>query len=332
MRSKKIRTEHCKNCNYDFRIDLPHMNYCPNCGQENHSPRMPFFHYLYELMEGIFHLDNKTWLTIKTLFAHPGKITKDFIEDKRNRYSPPVRMFIWCTAFFMFSFWLVMDTSTHYVESSSETSKSLSQRFDEMSDSSSSPIRIITNGLWPSLPSTPVSKLRALKSIPNNEIKKWLQEQKYPDDFFHVQLVKAYRVQINSQLTFSAFTKKMTAGNNVIFVLLLPFNALLLFPLLYRKKIFYYDSMIFTIHTNTWIPLFQSMWMWVLALMIGVLHAPVTIFLSIPLINAVYYFFAIKTAFSFTWLGTIIRWLPAFVIDTFYHWLILLLYAAWFMN
>ncbi len=332
MASKKIRTEHCKNCNYDFRIDLPHMKYCPNCGQENHSPRMPFFNYLYELMEGIFHLDNKTWLTIKTLFAHPGKITKDFIEDKRNRYSPPVRMFIWCTAFFMFSFWLVMDTSTHYVESSSETSKSLSQRFDEMSDSSFTAIRIITNGIWPSLPSTPVSKLRALKSIPNNEIKKWLQEQKYSDDFFHVQLVKAYRAQINSQLTFSAFTKKMTAGNNVIFVLLLPFNALLLFPLLYRKKIFYYDSMIFTIHTNTWIPLFQSMWMWVLALMIGVLDLPETIFLSIPLINAVYYIFAIKTAFSFTWLGTIIRWLPAFVIDTFYHWLILLLYAAWFMN
>lgn len=332
MPSKKIRTEHCKNCNYDFRIDLPHMKYCPNCGQENHSPRMPFFHYLYELMEGIFHLDNKTWLTIKTLFTHPGKITKDFIEDKRNRYSPPVRMFIWCTAFYMFSFWLLMDTATHYLESSSETSKSLSQRFDEMSDSSPTPIRIITSGFWPSLPSTPVSKLRALKSIPNNEIKKWLQEQKYPDDYFHVQLVKAYRVQINSQLTFSAFTKKMTAGNNVIFVLLLPFNALVLFPLLYRKKIFYYDSMIFTIHTNTWIPLFQSVWIWVLALLVGVLHAPVTIFLSIPLINAVYYFFAIKTAFSFTWLGTIVRWLPAFVIDTFYHWLILLLYAAWFMN
>ncbi|MBL0084530.1 MAG: hypothetical protein IPP37_19785 [Saprospiraceae bacterium] len=155
----------------------------------------------------------------------------------------------------------------------------MSQRFDEMPDSSTTPIRIITNGLWPSLPSTPVNKLRA-KRIPNNEIKKWLQEQNYPQDFFHVQLVKAYRSQINSQLTFSAFTKKMTAGNNVLFVLLLPINALLLFPLLYKKKIFYYDSMIFTIHTNTWIPLFQSMWMWVLILMIGVLHVPKIFFIN----------------------------------------------------
>ncbi len=332
MPQKKIRTEHCKNCNYDFRIDLPHMKYCPNCGQENHSPRMPFFHYIYELIEGIFHLDNKTWLTIKTMFVSPGQITKDFIDDKRNRYSPPVRMFIWCTAFFMFSAWLIVDTTTHYSEPASESSKSLSQRFDEMPDFSSTPIRIITSGIWPSLPSTTISSQRVLKNIPDKEIKTWLQNQKYPHDYFHVQLVKAHRTQISSPLTLSAFTKKMTAGNNILFVLLLPLNALLLLPVLYRKKIFYYDSMIFTVHINTWIPLFQSIWIWVLGLMVGLLHAPESIFLSIPVINAVYYFFALKKAFGYNWVSTTVRWLPAFIIDTFYHWLILLIYAAWFMN
>lgn len=236
MPTKKIRTEHCKNCNYDFRIDLPHMKYCPNCGQENHSPRMPFFHYLYELMEGIFNLDNKTWLTIKTLFARPGQITKDFIEDKRNRYSLPVRMYIWCTAFFMFSFWLFIDTLFHNSELASEANKSLSEQFDEMADSASTQIGFITSGFWPTLPSTPVSRQRVLKYIPDNEIKSWLQNQNYPADYFHIQLVKAYRAQINSQLNLSAYTKKMTAGNNTLFVLLLPLNALLLFPVLYRKK------------------------------------------------------------------------------------------------
>lgn len=212
------------------------MKYCPNCGQENHSPRMPFFHYLYELMEGIFNLDNKTWLTIKTLFARPGQITKDFIEDKRNRYSLPVRMYIWCTAFFMFSFWLFIDTLFHNSELASEANKSLSEQFDEMADSASTQIGFITSGFWPTLPSTPVSRQRVLKYIPDNEIKSWLQNQNYPADYFHIQLVKAYRAQINSQLNLSAYTKKMTAGNNTLFVLLLPLNALLLFPVLYRKK------------------------------------------------------------------------------------------------
>jgi hypothetical protein len=124
----------------------------------------------------------------------------------------------------------------------------------------------------------------------------------------------------------------MTTGDNIIFVLLLPLNAFLLFPVLYRKKIFYYDVMIFTVHVNTWIPLFQAVWIWVLALMIGFLHAPVSIYLSIPVINAAYYLFALKRAFSFSWVSTILRWLPAFVIDTLYHWILLLLYAAWFMS
>jgi hypothetical protein len=283
-------------------------------------------------MEGIFHLDNKTWLTIKTMFTSPGKITKDFIEDKRNRYSPPVRMFIWCTAFFMFSFWLMVDTFTHYIEPASEANNSLSQQFDEMPDSGSTSINIITSGFWPTLPSTPVSRLRGLKNIPDNEIKSWLQEQNYPAGYFHIQLVKAYRAQINSQLTMSAYTKKMTTGNNILFVLLLPLNALLLFPFLYRKKIFYYDSMIFTLHVNTWIPLFMSAWIWVLALMMFLVHAPASIFLSIPVINAAYYFFALKRAFGFSWTSTILRWFPAFIIDTVYHWVLALLYAAWFMN
>lgn len=332
MPAKKIRTEHCKNCNYDFRIDLPHMKYCPNCGQENHSPRMPFFHYLYELIEGIFHLDNKTWLTIKTLFAHPGKITKDFIEDKRNRYSPPVRMYIWCTAFYMFSNWLLMDTFIHYSEPASESGKSLSKRFDEMPDSVSTTIEISTSGFWPTLPSTPVSRQRVLKNIPNHEIKSWLQSQNYPVDYFHIQLVKAHRAQINSQLTSSAYIKKLTTGNNILFVLLLPLNALLLFPFLYRKKLFYYDAMIFTVHINTAIPLFLAVWIWVLGLLMFLVHAPASIFLSIPVTIAAYYFFALKRAFGFSWTSTILRWLPAFIIDSVYHWTLALLYAAWFMS
>jgi hypothetical protein len=232
----------------------------------------------------------------------------------------------------MFSVWLIIDTFTHYSEPAYEANKSMSQLFDEKPDSSSTPISIITMGFWPTLPSTPISKLRSLKNIPNNEIKSWLQEQRYPDDFFHVQLVKAYRAQINSQLSISAYTKKMTTGNNILFVLLLPLNALLLFPVLYRKKSFYYDTMIFTMHINTWIPLFQSLWIWVLGLMFHFLHAPVLIILSVPVINASYYFFALKRAFGFSWIGTIVRWIPAFVIDTLYHWILLLLYAAWFMN
>lgn len=328
----KIRTEHCKNCNFDFRIDLQHMNYCPNCGQENHSPRLPIFHYLYELMEGIFHLDNKTWLTIRTMFIHPGKITKDFIEDKRNRYSPPVRMYIWCTAFFMFSFWLLIDRKAHATETSQEESKSMSQVFDGLSDSTSTSINIIASGFWPMLHSVPVSKQRVLKNIQNHEIKNWLKEQNYPFNFFYIQLVKAYRTQINSPLSLSAYTKKMTAASNILFVVLLPLNALLLYPILYRKKILYYDTMIFTMHLNTWIPLFQSIWIWILGLILVTFHVTQAIFLSIPVINAAYYFLSLKNAFGYTWISTLARWIPAFVLDTLYHWVIILLYASWLMT
>jgi hypothetical protein len=114
----------------------------------------------------------------------------------------------------MFSLWLLLDTLSLYSEPVSEASKSLSHRFDEMPDSTGSFIGIITSVFWPTLPVTPVSSQRLLKNIPDNEITDWLQDQKYPDDYFHVQLIKGYQAQINSPLTLSAYTKKMTTGNN----------------------------------------------------------------------------------------------------------------------
>lgn len=96
------RTEICHNCG---TILPPDTNFCPSCGQENHDLKVPIGHLIYEVAESITHFDTKLWNTVKAICTKPGKITKDFLEGRRARYVPPVRLYI----FVAFIFFLVLN-------------------------------------------------------------------------------------------------------------------------------------------------------------------------------------------------------------------------------
>lgn len=102
MARNRNKKTYCLNCNFQFHN---HDNFCPQCGQENHDLKISFRHFLDEFLEGLFHFDNKIWTSLKYLFLYPGKITKDYIEGKRIRFVPPMRMYI----FFSFVFFLLLN-------------------------------------------------------------------------------------------------------------------------------------------------------------------------------------------------------------------------------
>jgi hypothetical protein len=99
---KRKKTHHCHNC--DTLFDESD-NFCRKCGQENHDLRVPIPHILEEIFEGLTHFDNKFFTTIKSIFSKPGLITKDFLDGKRTRFVPPLRLFFFIstTYFFLYS-------------------------------------------------------------------------------------------------------------------------------------------------------------------------------------------------------------------------------------
>ncbi len=99
---KRKKTHHCHNCETAFdETD----NFCRKCGQENHDLKVPIPHILEEIFEGLTHFDNKFFTTIKSIFSKPGLITKDFLDGKRTRFVPPLRLFFFIstTYFFLYS-------------------------------------------------------------------------------------------------------------------------------------------------------------------------------------------------------------------------------------
>jgi len=133
MSANKIKSETCLNCETHLR---PEDNYCPNCGQKNTTHIIPLKHILLETFEDFFHFDTKLWNTIKTTFAHPGKITGDYLKGKRARYVPPVKFYIFISFIF---FLLLGKLSDHAIDKSNNSqdlnltlSKSMSISLNEL--------------------------------------------------------------------------------------------------------------------------------------------------------------------------------------------------------
>lgn len=90
----------CLNCNY-----VVENRFCPNCGQENTDTRKTFFHLFVHFFEDLTHYENAFWKTIKNLIFKPASLTKEYLSGKRMSYLAPVRLYIFVSfvTFFLLS-------------------------------------------------------------------------------------------------------------------------------------------------------------------------------------------------------------------------------------
>lgn len=101
MSHGKLREEKdCLNCGHHVEE-----HYCPHCGQQNIETRQPF-HYLFtHFVEDFTHYDGQFWGTLKNLLVKPGKLTNTYLEGKRQKFVPPVKLYIFISfiTFFLFA-------------------------------------------------------------------------------------------------------------------------------------------------------------------------------------------------------------------------------------
>ncbi len=101
MSKKQYRKDKtCLNC----RHVVDH-KFCPNCGQENVDTRKTFHHLFVHFFEDLTHYENAFWRTIKNLLFKPAALTKEYLSGKRLSYLAPVRLYIFISfvTFFLMS-------------------------------------------------------------------------------------------------------------------------------------------------------------------------------------------------------------------------------------
>ncbi len=101
MSHGKIREDKdCLNCGHQVEE-----RYCPHCGQQNIESRQPFYYLFTHFIEDFTHYDGQFWSTVKNLLFKPGKLTTTYLEGKRQKFVPPVKLYIFVSfiTFFMFA-------------------------------------------------------------------------------------------------------------------------------------------------------------------------------------------------------------------------------------
>lgn len=281
MARKRIKTINCSNCGYNF---IHGENYCPSCGQENHAPNQPFKHLLLEFFESLFHFDTKIFLSLKYLLFYPGRMTREFLENKRARFVPPIRLYIFISVIF---FIFINRFSNQVTEDIADNGNSGLVEFKDKQpnqsiDSSVVEVDSVKIQNMDSVKSadyiqTPLTvknkeksgdinfglsqqfrisedELDELVKLPIKEIKydSILLEKKIPNNFIYRQFLKQYIKAKKDSRTFGinlihTFVKNTTMA----MFFLMPFFGLILFLLYLGKGKNYFEYLIFSIHFHT---------------------------------------------------------------------------------
>ena len=287
-------------------MDAEHTSYCPNCGQENHNPRQPLLHYVYELVEGFFHFDNKTWRTLRTLLLKPGVMTKDHIENKRARYTPPMRLFIFTLAVFIFT--IVVDDN-FYVKKNlgRESAIPVNRLYDELPDSVIRDIR--GPFIWSKTWKIPIRDLKDLKALPASGVDDWLKNMGMPHSLFYQLRFRAQRIYMNSTETPAALETKRSRIFYGLMLIVAPVFAFFLFLCFYRRQLFYYDTLIFSLHFFVFAMLLSIILTLINLALFKIFGLnPFPVFYLTPTLCLVLYVIpAAKKVFNFSWVATITR-------------------------
>jgi len=74
--------------------------YCSACGQGEHSLRVPLPRLLHDFLSDQFQLDARIWRTLRLLLFHPGRLTRQYMAGQRQRFIPPVRLYLFVSIVF----------------------------------------------------------------------------------------------------------------------------------------------------------------------------------------------------------------------------------------
>ncbi|NQU67884.1 MAG: DUF3667 domain-containing protein [Candidatus Marinimicrobia bacterium] len=309
MRNK---TSTCLNCGQQ----IADMNYCPECGQANTSKRISLRQLFSDFFGDYFTFDSKIFRSLLPLVFKPGFLTREYTEGKRNAYILPFRLYIFVT----FIFFLVLAVS-HQVDGSESTPVISPSTGEAMSDS----LTLILKDYPEIIPFDISGEIIAKFDTAFYQFMTENQSENRlvltDDDTTDVNSDLHFNIESKDTSTisgkFMALIEKKAesvasqgrAGEQMlidgminqlpkIFFLLLPVFALLLKILYFRRKLFYVEHLIFSLHWHTFVFLmfialgfFSNGW----------------IFLGILLLSTLYLFMAMRHYYQQSVFKTLVK-------------------------
>jgi hypothetical protein len=219
----------CLNCRH-----VVEQKFCPNCGQENTDTRKTFHHLFIHFFEDLTHYENAFWKTIKNLLLKPATLTKEYLSGKRLSYLAPVRLYIFIS---FVTFLLIALFPNNVSESLDKSDKEITSKFEK---SDKKKIKTFSPNKH--------FELKSMKEV--DSIQKYGKEADKFSPFGYWIYEKAVHVtEHNTQKEIIVkFIESFIHNIPKILFIIMPFFAFFLWIFHNKKKWYYFDHGIFTLH------------------------------------------------------------------------------------
>lgn len=225
----KLRTDKtCLNCGH-----VVEKRFCPNCGQENKEPKESFHYLFFHTVEDLVHYDSGFWKTIKFLLFYPAKLTKEYLSGKRKKYVAPVKLYIFISFITFFILSLLPSADINEKELIKLTKTENGQKKEKVN--SINDIKSVTD----------YSSIEEYDSIQQTlpESKKSSGFQKY---------IEKHLIKTSSENTLEEYIQKFLTNifksiPKALFIIM-PLFAFVIWIFHNKRKWYYFDHGIFTLH------------------------------------------------------------------------------------
>lgn len=323
----------CLNCG-----SIVEERFCPQCGQENTETRKSF-HYLFtHFVEDLIHYDSSFWNTMKYLLFYPARLTREYLSGRRQRFVLPVKLYIFISFVTFFLSGFVIDDKDLKLGGENSPVK-----FTKSENAAN--IKIWNN-------SDSITKTK------NNYNYNWMDEYGWFGQYKTVKAFDSAQSKLPSKEKLSKiqywYTKKMitVAAHNTfrqafnksllhfkqnlpkVLFLYLPVFAFWLWLFHGKKRWYYFDHGIFTLHYFSFLLLLTSLFIiseWILSytdfilfnILQGILR---TAFFLWPI---VYFYKAHKRLYDENKFISFIKSSALFFINFIFLWIVLVFYILY---
>ena len=261
-----IKEPNCLNCGYPF---TKNEKFCPECGQKNKGKKITLASFIREVFAGFFSWDAKFWRTLIPLLINPGKVSKNYIEGKRDRYTNPFRFYITVSLIFF----LILGLTESYskftdLQENKETIANINDFESKDIDSIQSAVIRSLNTIDStnttkdnfnvnliSNDSTKIGKFLKFhknnpKATTNQALDSLRIDKNFTNKFWYSRLSLSYDLLTNKE-TNQQFFKQLISYTSIALFILLPLFTLFLKFFYIRRKYTYIEHLIFVFHTQT---------------------------------------------------------------------------------
>lgn len=256
MSHGKLREDHnCQNCGHYVEE-----HYCTHCGQENVETRQPFHFLFTHFIEDFVHYDGSFWQTIKKLFLKPGVLTKEYLSGKRNSSVNPVKMYIFVSFVTFFIISIFPSHKTEYndtsnepisIENTEKIQKALNATIDTLQNKG---LTTVEQGAKIKSEFEKNKNINSLEEVNDESIENLQSEVKNNVPILSPFIEKYQELRkrkvSDEQLGEAIVEKSLHVIPKVLFVYM-PLFAFFLWIFYNKKKWWYFDHGIFTLHYFT---------------------------------------------------------------------------------